>query len=106
MGQAITAVVEDIGPDDSRHLFQEACSPEALRLKLSSDEDERVDETLMQSLAECYEAASSWETRRQILSIMVDKVKYSVSCVTSLASQGTAIQRQNAISWSMEEVCP
>ncbi|KAK3713984.1 hypothetical protein QZH41_017105, partial [Actinostola sp. cb2023] len=32
-----------------------------------------IDNTLMEALAECYQAASSWETRRQILSIMADK---------------------------------
>ena len=33
--------------------------------------------TLMEALAECYQAASSWESRRQILSIMADKVRFS-----------------------------
>ncbi|XP_044168290.1 uncharacterized protein LOC122952325 [Acropora millepora] len=34
-----------------------------------------VDETLMNALAECYRASDdSWETRRQILSIMADKL--------------------------------
>ncbi|KAK3750455.1 hypothetical protein QZH41_008694, partial [Actinostola sp. cb2023] len=51
-----------------------------LRQQLSSDEDSKgdsIDNTLMEALAECYQAASSWETRRQILSIMADKVRYS-----------------------------
>ena len=30
---------------------------------------------VMEALAECYQAASRWETRRQILSIMADKVR-------------------------------
>ena len=37
-----------------------------------------VDETMMNALAECYYAADdSWETRRQILSIMADKLTLS-----------------------------
>ena len=70
----------DISPSESGPLFQEAISSDALRHQLSSDEDstdgECVDETLMLALAECYDATSSWETRRQILSIMTDKVHY------------------------------
>ncbi|KAK3715613.1 hypothetical protein QZH41_000987 [Actinostola sp. cb2023] len=53
---------------------------DGLRQQLSSDEDSKgdsIDNTLMEALAECYQAASSWETRRQILSIMADKVRYS-----------------------------
>ena len=30
----------------------------------------------MAALSECYGAASNWETRRKILSIMADKVRY------------------------------
>ena len=41
-----------------------------------NDNDERVDEVLMEALAECYRSASNWRTRRQILSIMADKVSY------------------------------
>ena len=35
-----------------------------------------MDVTVMEALAECYQATSRWETRRQILSIMADKVRY------------------------------
>ena len=31
----------------------------------------------MEAFAQCYQAASNWETRRQILSMMADKVRYS-----------------------------
>lgn len=41
----------------------------------SDDESElAVDETLIETLADCYHAATLWETRRQILSIMADRV--------------------------------
>ena len=75
----MTAVVQDIAPNDSSSLFQEACSSSALRETLStlskdSDEETIVNETLMSALAECYYAATYWETRRQILSVMADKV--------------------------------
>ena len=51
-----------------------------LRQQLISSEEASpesdVDETLMAALSECYGAASNWATRRQILSIMADKVRY------------------------------
>ena len=77
----MTAVVQDIAPNDSSSLFQEACSSSALRETLSTDKDSAddetiVDETLMSALAECYYAATCWETRRQILSVMADKVPF------------------------------
>ena len=78
-GQAVAAMVSDISPRESGPLLHEVISSDALRHQLSSGEDSTddkcVDETLMLALAECYDAASSWETRRPILSIMADKVR-------------------------------
>ena len=58
-------MVRDISPSESGPLFHEVISSDALRHQLSSDEDptddECVDETLMLALAECYDAASSWD---------------------------------------------
>ena len=82
VGQGVTAVVQDIALNehDASSLFQEACSSSALRETLSTDKDSDdetiVDETLMSALAECYYAATCWEPRRQILSVMADKVPF------------------------------
>ena len=79
-GQAVAAVVNDIAPKESGSLYQALCSSAVLRKHFSSDEDSEadiVDETLMKALGECYQQADHWETRRQILSIMADKVRYS-----------------------------
>ena len=76
-GQAVAAVVQDITPHETGPLFRALCSSDALRRQLSSDEDSdegTIDVTLMEALAD--QAASRWETRRQILSIMADKVRY------------------------------
>lgn len=78
--QGVAAVVQDITPHETGPLFRALCSSDELRRQLSSDEDsdeDTVDVTLMVALSECYQAASRWETRRQILSIMADKVRYS-----------------------------
>ena len=64
-GQAATAVVQDIAPHETGPLFRALCSSDTLRRQLSSDEDsdaDTIDVTLMEALAECYEAASRWET--------------------------------------------
>jgi hypothetical protein len=80
VGQAVIAVVKDITPHDTGPIFRGLCSSKELRKHLSSDGDsdeEDFDDTLMVALAECYQAANNWEVRRQILSIMADKVRYS-----------------------------
>ena len=79
-GQGLAAMMQDITPHDTGSLYRALCSSDTLRRQLTSDEDsdeDTVDVTLMEALSECYQAASRWETRRQILSIMADKVSYS-----------------------------
>jgi len=67
-------------PSDSAPLFQGMCSSKSIHLSLSTDDDSNddtaLDETLIEALAECYNAASCWETRRQILSVMADKLSF------------------------------
>ena len=48
-----------------------------------------VDQVLINALAECYNSANSWESRRQILSIMADKVAFSISPVHHIIKCGT-----------------
>ena len=75
----MVAVVKDVAPYETGPLFRELCSSDSLRRQLSDDDsdEETVDNTLMEALSECYQVASNWETRRQILSIMADKVRYN-----------------------------
>lgn len=79
-GQATVAILNEISPQDSQSLFNEVASSSVLRQQLISSEEvspeSNVDETLMAALSECYGAASNWATRRQILTIMADKVCY------------------------------
>ena len=79
-GQATVAILNDISPRDSQSLFSEVASSGVLRQQFISSEEaspeSNVDETLMAALSECYGAASNWATRRQILTIMEDKVRY------------------------------
>lgn len=67
--QVVLAALEEIAPG----------SPEMLLSSVQSlgEEDENVDKSLMEALVECFNNASHWSTRRQILSIMSDKVSFS-----------------------------
>lgn len=62
---------------DSGSLFKAVYSSGVIQRTLQCNGEEAtsssVDETMMSALAECYRAADSWETCRQILSIMADK---------------------------------
>lgn len=66
--QVVIAALEEIAPQSAEILL--SCFQ-------SSKEDERdIDSTLMEVLVECYNNAGQWSTRRQILSIMADKVSF------------------------------
>ena len=77
-GQGLSTLLQDIAPSDSGSLFKAVYSSDAIQRALQCNGEEvtssSVDETMMNALAECYRAADSWETRRQILSIMADKL--------------------------------
>lgn len=75
--QGVAALVQDMTPHETGPLFRALCSSDALRRQLSDEDNmDNMDVTLMEALAECYQATSRWETRRQILSIMADKLRY------------------------------
>ncbi|CAB4030066.1 Hypothetical predicted protein, partial [Paramuricea clavata] len=77
-GQAVRAVVSDIAPNDALQLFEVVCSSSKMAGNYPTYEDlsgcHGLNETLMMALVECYNAADCWETRRQILSIMAEKM--------------------------------
>ena len=66
--QVVEACLEEIAPNDSDMLFHS--------LYESSESDSTVDSALLKALAECYNNAQHWSTRRQVLSIMVDQVTF------------------------------
>ena len=67
------------------------CSSDVVRRQISSSEDsneDTVDVTLMEALAQCYQVSNTWEKRRQTLSIMADKVHLTnllryIPCLTN-----------------------
>ena len=87
------AALEETAPGNAEILLN--------KLVISNDvaqtEDE-VDLTLVDALAECYKNASHWSTRRQILSIIADKVSYRTlqSWIPGLTRYRYNVARQHA----------
>ena len=83
-GQGLSALVQDIAPAAAGSLYKAVCSSKVVEHTLGLAKEDNVtnivDETMMNALAECYRAADdSWETRRQILSILADKLTLNQS---------------------------
>ncbi|CAH3170329.1 unnamed protein product [Porites lobata] len=72
--QAVDAVLEEVAPNQSGQLWKSLVASKSSDENPSGNEREPVDEMLMEALAECYRNASNWQPRRQILSIMADKI--------------------------------
>jgi len=73
--QAVTAVLDEVAPNQHHQLWH-AIASKPLESLNSSEEEEDIDNVLMEALAQCYTNADRWDTKRQILSIMADKVTY------------------------------
>ena len=80
--QALDAVLDKVAPNQSRQLWKSLVASKTSDENRTGNEREPVDEVLMEALAECYRNASNRQTRRQILSIMADKVSFKTLKVT------------------------
>jgi hypothetical protein len=67
--QVVTACLEEIVPGQSTVILKELSGDRFAR-------DKNVDTFLLDALSECYNNTCHWSTRRQILSIMIDKVTF------------------------------
>lgn len=67
--QIIEAVCEEIAPQDHENLLNSVVTS-------YKSSDSSIDTVLLDALTECYNNANNWSTRRQILSIIADKVDY------------------------------
>ena len=78
VGRATTAIVatlEVITPGDAGHLWKAVQSSHSVETALGMNE-KQADETYLKALAEMYQHASSWDTRRQVLAIIADLVPF------------------------------
>ena len=76
--QVVTAALEEIAPQDAENLWNSLVKSKTAMQQFSTEEEEKgsLDVTLIDALAECYNNANHWSTRRQILSIIADKVSF------------------------------
>jgi len=72
--QCVSAVMEVLAPEDSNCLWTELCEREVNRR--TTDGKSWKDVELLQAFAESYLNAQHWGTRRQILSILADKLSF------------------------------
>ena len=91
--QVVIAALEEIAPGNAEILLSKLVISNVVALT-----ENEVDLTLVDALAECYKSASHWSTRRQILSIISDKVIYRKlqSWIPGLTRYRYNVARQHA----------
>ncbi|XP_068707421.1 zinc finger protein 721-like [Montipora foliosa] len=73
--EGVTAVVEEVAPNDAVALWNYVSDAMNKQYSGTGESAEKnVDVVFMVTLTECYRAACGWEVRRQILSMMADKL--------------------------------
>jgi hypothetical protein len=73
----ISTVLQTISTDNAGFIWQELISSPAMSTKLGIDLLSPLEKSYLEALAESYHNAKSWETRRQILSIMSGVANYN-----------------------------
>lgn len=73
-GKAIKSVLSVLAPNDSADLWKELQASSLINVYLDIGQFNPKELELINGLVECYENAKSWDTRRQFLSIMADKL--------------------------------
>ena len=74
--QVVYATLEEIASNNSEMIFRALKDRKLNDNDEEEEEEESLDSSLLEALAECYENASHWSSRRQILSIFSDKVSF------------------------------
>ena len=69
---AIAAALEVITPGDAGHLWEAVQSSRSVEKALGLPEKQSAERKYLQALAETYQHATSWDTRRQVLAIFAD----------------------------------
>ena len=75
---AVVASLEVISPGNPASLWQALKSSQSVEASLCITPQTSADQKYLEALAETYQNANSWDTRRQILSVKADLIPYSV----------------------------
>ena len=73
---AIVAALEVITPGDAGHLWEALQSSRRVEKALGIAEHKPAERKYLKALAETYQHATSWDTRRQVLAIIADLVPF------------------------------
>ena len=76
--EIVTAVLKTISPDSAGDLWHNLTSSSAVNKAFGLDEVPQSEKLYLEALAEAYNKAASWDTRRQVLSIMSGVASYNV----------------------------
>lgn len=68
--EIVSAVLKTVSPENAGNLWQNLTSSSGMNEALGVDKLSPSEESYLQALVEAYHNASSWDTRRQVLSIM------------------------------------
>ncbi|XP_078368530.1 uncharacterized protein LOC144652389 [Oculina patagonica] len=99
---AVVAALEVIIPDDAGGLWEELKKSGEVESALGVlSEPNSADDKYLKSLAETYQNAASWDTRRQVLSIMADLVPYSLlqRYIPGITEYRVKTARQHAVKY-------
>ena len=90
--EVVAESLKVIAGEESDKLWETMVSSRAMKqhFSLASSGTEEVDLTLLESLVECYNNATQWHTRRQILSLQVPSTVYSKPIALSFQDCQTA----------------
>jgi hypothetical protein len=77
-GEAVATVLEVIEPENTRELWEALKFSQSVEHALGIENADELDKVYLDALSESYQNACSWDTRRQILSIMADLVPFSI----------------------------
>ena len=75
---AVVAVLDVVAPGEAGSLWEDLKGSQQVEKALNLTDNRKEDKAYLEALAETYQNAESWDTRRQILSIMADLVSYTV----------------------------
>ena len=75
---AVVTSLEVISPGNPAALWEALKRSQSVEKTLCTANQTPMDQKYLEALAETYQNANSWDTRRQVLSIMADLIPYSV----------------------------
>ena len=75
--EIVSSVLQTISADNAGFIWQELISSPVMSKMLGVDVLSPIDKSYLEALAESYHNAKSWDTRRQILSIMSSVANYN-----------------------------